>query len=146
MKYQICLSKKVIIFYSLLSPFIIYGSFYNLMNVINGTGSVISLGAFGLGGFILLPLLIITSYRRNLCKVYEDALQIGKVKYSFSSYDFSIHPYQLPFKDRPLTSLFKSEYHELIIKKKGNKEIVFQEKLEIFEKDIEKLQQSLPKF
>lgn len=146
MDYKICLSKNVLIFYIILCPFIIFGSIANLLNIINGTGSVVSLGAFSLGGFILLPLLIFASYRNNLCEVRFDGLTIKKTSYAFAKFHCSINEYDVPFKDRPIFMPFKKTNKQLVIRDKTTNSIVFSNDLDISKNDIEKLRNSLPNY
>lgn len=141
--FKICLA-KVVIFYLILAPFIIIGSIYNLIGVINGTSSIVVLGAFGLFGFVLLPLGIYSKYRYNTCIIKEDRVSISKSDYKFSDYNFSIEKYELPFKDRPIFSVLRKNYFKFVIRKKETLEVAFEEDLDIFKKDIEKMKSLLP--
>ncbi len=143
MIYKVCLSKKLVIFYSLLSTILIYASFANLMNIINSTGSVIGLGAFSMFGFILLPLLIFASYRKNLCTVTVDGVLIGKKMYPFDAYSFKISEYEIAFVDRPIVSILKKSYNKLVITKITSKKNHAEVELDIFNRDIIKLKQAL---
>ncbi|WP_143754188.1 hypothetical protein [Chryseobacterium sp. 52] len=145
MNLKICLAKKVLIFYSVIAPFIIVGSLYNLIEgVILQTSPTYRIGLFSLLGFIIMPLLLLVTYIKNKCVITEDSLRINKTVYRFSDYDFSIRQKELPFKDRPLTSLLKKKYPELVIKNINTNEIVLEKDLDIFQKDIENIKKALP--
>ena len=146
MEYKVCLSKKLVLFYSLLSTILICASFANLMNIINGTGSVISLGAFSMFGFILLPILIFASYRKNLCTVTVDGVLIGKKMYPFEAFSFKISDYEIPFVDRPIVSIFKKTYHKLVISKNTSKSNCVEQELDIFNSELKKLQQAIQQY
>ncbi|TDG36409.1 hypothetical protein EZJ43_07780 [Pedobacter changchengzhani] len=113
------------------------------MNIINGTGSVISLGAFSMFGFILLPLLLFASYRNNLCTVSVNGVRIGKKMYPFKIFKFSIADYDLPIADRPIVSTFKKTYHKLVITRNSSKSNSVEQDLDIFSSDLKKLKQAL---
>jgi hypothetical protein len=142
-EFKICLTKKTLLFYLAIVPFIVIGSVYNLIGIINQTGSVAVFSAFGLFGFVLLPIAMINTYRQGLCQIYSDRIKIGKITYRFSEYTVTIKEYQLPIKDRPLFSLFKRTYHNIVIKDNGTQKITADEELNIFQKDIEKIRSIL---
>ncbi|WP_157504877.1 hypothetical protein [Flavobacterium tegetincola] len=146
MEYKICLSKTTVIFYALLCLIIVYASIANLLSIIDGTGNVIGLGAFSLGGFVLLPLMVFFTYRNNLCTVKADGVKIGKHFYPLASYQFSIVEYKVAFKDRPLFSLLKKTKETFIVKRKGEQQVYFQEDLAIFNRDIKKLKEAIQQF
>lgn len=146
MEYKVCLSKKMVIFYSLLSTILGYASFANLMNIVNGTGSVISLGAFSMFGFILLPILIYASYRKNLCTVTVDGVLIGKKMYPFEAFNFKISEYEIPLVDRPIVSIFKKTYHKLVISKNTSKSNYVEQELDIFNRELKKLKQAIQQY
>lgn len=144
MSLKICLAKKVLIFYSVLAPFIMIGSLYNLIDgVILQKSPTYRIGLFSLFGFVIMPFLLIVTYIKNKCVISGDGVQIGKMMYPFSDYDFSIREKELAFKDRPLTSLFKKRYDELVIKRISNNEIILEKDLDVFERDIENIKNAL---
>lgn len=142
--YCICLAKKTLIFYIVLTPFIAIASFYNLIGIINGLGSAVAFGAFAMFGFILLPLMIFSKYRSTKCTIMEDRVKIFKTEYLFSDHYFEIETYELPFKDRPLFSLMKKEYARLIIKKNKSGASIYEEDLDVFRNDIDRLRDRIP--
>lgn len=145
MNLKICLAKKVLIFYAVIAPFIMFGSLYNLIEgVILQTTPTYRIGLFSLFGFIIMPFLLIVTYVKNKCVITTESMRIGKTDYKFSDYDFEIREKELPLKDRPLTSLFKKNYHDLLIKKKNTNEIVLEEPLNVFQKDLENIKNVLP--
>jgi len=139
LEFKICLAKKTLLFYLAIVPFIVIGSIYNLIGIINQTSSVAVFSAFGLFGFVLLPIAIVNTYRQGLCQIYADRIKIGKIAYQFSDYTITIKEYQLPIKDRPLFSLFKTTYHNIVIKDNDTQKITADEELNIFRKDIDKI-------
>lgn len=141
---QVCLSKKTLIFYAAITPFIAVASFYNLINIINGEGSLVTFGAFAIFGFVLMPLMIFSKYRSTKCTIMEDRVKIFKSEYPFSEYDFKIEVRELPFKDRPLYSSMKKEYARLVILEKDSKSLVFEEELDVFRNDIDKMRNLIP--
>jgi len=141
---KVNLSRSTLIFYSILAPFIMYGSFYNLMGVIAGTSTMISFGAFALFGFILLPLLLFSTYRQNRCTIHKDYISIGKKDYAFSSYNVSIIDKQLPFAQRPIFSTFRKNYSDLTILEKSTGQVVFTQDLDLSARVIEKMKEALP--
>ncbi|SFD39098.1 hypothetical protein [Flavobacterium phragmitis] len=144
MKLTICLSKTVIIFYTILAIPITIGSLHNLVyGVLFNENSTISLGAFSLFGFILLPLLIISSYRNNKCIIESDKISIGKTEYPLTIYSFSIQEKYLPLKDRPIFFLFKKTYHDLIIKEINTNRVILLKELNVFQNDIKKIRLAL---
>jgi hypothetical protein len=136
---KINLSKRTIIFYSILAPFIIFGSIYNLLGIISGTSTVISFGAFALFGFVLLPALLVSTYLQNRCTLFGDSIRIGKKDYDFNTYAVSIVEKYLPLKDRPLFSLFRKQYANLIIREKSSGQIVLNKDLDISLQAINKM-------
>lgn len=145
MNLKICLAKKVLIFYAVIAPFIMFGSLHNLIEgVILQTTPTYRIGFFSLFGFLIMPFLLIVTYIRNKSVITADSMRIGKVEYKFSDYDFEIREKELPLKDRPLTSLFKKNYQDLVIKKANTNEIVLEEPLNIFQKDLENIKRALP--
>ncbi|MCT2562073.1 hypothetical protein [Chryseobacterium herbae] len=140
------MAKKVLLFYAVLAPFIMTGSFYNLIDgVILHKNPTYRVGFFSLFGFVIMPLLLIVTYIKNKCEISRDGVKIGKIDYPFSDYDFGIREKELAFKDRPLTSLLKKEYHELVIQAKNTHEIVVEKDLDIFQKDIGNIRNALPR-
>jgi hypothetical protein len=66
MNFKVCLVKKVLIFYSVLAPFIIIGSLYNLIKgVILHESPTYRIGLFSLFGFVIMPFLLIITYVKN---------------------------------------------------------------------------------
>lgn len=136
---KINLSQRTLIFYGVLAPFIIFGSLYNLLGIISGTSTVISFGAFALFGFVLLPALLVSTYRQNRCTLFSDRISIGKKEYVFDSYAVSIVEKYLPLKERPLFSLFRTQYANLIIREKSSGQIVLNKDLDISLQAINKM-------
>jgi hypothetical protein len=146
MKLTICLAKTTVIFYSLLAPFIIVGSLYNLVKgVFANQNAVVYIGAFSLFGFILLPILIVTTYIKNKCVIQSNSVCIGKVEFSPKDYRFEIQEKLLAFKDRPIFSLLRKKYYLLIIKKIETGTVVLEKDLDVFQNDIEKIKLALPR-
>jgi hypothetical protein len=140
MKTTLSLAKKTLIFYSILAVPIMIGSFHNLIyGVILRENNSVWLGAFSLFGFILFPILLLSTYRRNKCVIENDKIIIGKSEYAFTDYNFKISEYKLSIKDRPLFSLFKSKYHNLLVENKKTKEIELEQSLDVFKSDLELL-------
>lgn len=145
MNLKISLAKKTLIFYSIIGLVISCASIYNLIwGVILHETPTYRIGIFSLFGFIIFPLLIISTYRKNKCVIYKDDVHIGKMKYRFSDYDFFIITRQLAFKDRPLFSIFKKDFFDFVIKEIGTNNIVFEKDLDVFQKDIEKIKRAFP--
>jgi len=140
---KVNLSRSTLIFYGILAPFIIVGSFYNLMGIINGTSTIISIGAFALFGFVLLPLLLFSTYKQNRCIIQSDRISIGKKDYAFSSYRVSIIDKQLPLSQRPIFSTFRKNYSDLIISEKSTGRVVFTQNLDRSTQVIEKMKAAL---
>ena len=146
MSLKICLAKKVLIFYAVLSPFIMIGSLYNLIDgIILQKTPTYRIGLFSVFGFVIMPFLLIVTYLKNKCEISGNGVKIGKIVYPSSDYHFSIREKELAFKDRPLTSLFKKKYDELVIQAKNTNEIVLEKDLDVFQKDIENIRKALPK-
>jgi len=138
---KINLSHRTLVFYSILAPFIVFGSIYNLLGIISGTSTVISFGVFALFGFILLPGLLVSTYRQNRCTLLGDRISIGKKDYVFNSYAVSIVDKYLPLKERPLFSLFRSQYSNLIIREKSSGQLVLEKDLDVSVQTVEKMKQ-----
>jgi len=137
MNLKICLAKKVLIFYSVIAPFIMYGSLHNVIHgLIVKDAPSYRIGPFSIFGFLIMPFLLVITYLRNSCIITPDSLTIFKTVYKFSDYDIYIGQKELPFKERPLTSLFKKTYDELLIKERSTNEVVEVKDLDVFEKDI----------
>ncbi len=146
MKFTICLAKTTVIFYSVLAPLIIVGSLYNVIEgVILHRAADVHIGAFSLFGFVLLPLLIAVTYIKNKCVIERDNVRIGKVDFKASAYSFAIKEFELPFKERPLFSLWKKTYSALVIQDRRTGEVALEKELAVFEKDIEKMRAALPR-
>jgi len=144
MKLTICLAKTMLIFYSLLAPVIIYASSYNLIKgVIMGQTPTVWIGPFSLFGFMLLPLLIVITYRKNKCVIQADKVTIGKSDYLSSDYSFFIHEKYLALADRPIVSLLRKTYYVFVIKRKGTNKIVLEEDIHVFQSDIRKMKLAL---
>lgn len=144
MKLTICLSKTIVIFYSLLAPIIIFASLHNLIyGLILDENSVISIGAFSLFGFILLPLLIISSYRNNKCVIETDKVSIGKTQYLSSTYNFVIQEKHLPLKERPIFFLLRKTYYSFVIKEKATGKVISIKELNVFQRDVKKIKSAL---
>ncbi|RZL51258.1 MAG: hypothetical protein EOP00_00125 [Pedobacter sp.] len=143
-KLKICLAKTVLIFYAIITPFIVYGSLYNLIKgVIIQENPSVYVGAFSLFGFILLPLLLISTYRQNICVIAVDKVKVGKQEFTVNDYSFSIAEKHLAFKDRPIFMPFKKTYYMLVVKNTTTNQIVLENDLNIFNKDLLKLRQAL---
>lgn len=131
MKQTFNLSKSTLIFYSLLAPFVIGGSFYNLYyGLILGESSHVKIGAWSLLGFVVLPLMLVATYFRNKCVITDQYVRIYKREFSRSEYDFNISDRFLAIKDRPLFSIYRKIFPTLTISEKTTGEIVFHEDLE----------------
>lgn len=145
MSFKILLAKKTLIFYCIIGVIISLASIYNLIwGVILHETPTYRIGAFSLFGFIIFPVLIISTYLKNKCLIDKDGVQIGKMKYRFSDYDFFITTHQLAFKDRPLFSILKKDYFDFVIKEIGTNNIVFEKDFDVFEKDLEKFKRAFP--
>ncbi|SHL82842.1 hypothetical protein [Flavobacterium chilense] len=144
MKLTICLSKTIVIFYSILAIPITIGSFYNLVyGLVLNQNSIIYIGAFSLFGFILLPLLIISSYRNNKCVIETDKIIIGKSEYLSSAYNFVIQEKHLPFKERPIFFLLRKTYYDFVIKEKATGKVISITELNVFQRDVKKIKSAL---
>lgn len=144
MKLTICLAKTVLIFYAFLAPIIIVASLFNLIKgLIMQQTSTVGIGPFSLFGFIILPLLIIVTYRKNKCVIQPGKVTIGKTDYLSSDYRFYINEKHLQLKDRPIVSLLKKTYHIFVIKQNGTNNIVLEEDMNVFQSDITKMKLAL---
>lgn len=144
MKLTICLSKTIVIFYSLLAPVIIFASLHNLIyGLILDENSIISVGAFSLFGFILLPLLIISSYRNNKCVIETDKISIGKNQYLSSLYNFTVQEKNLPLKERPIFFLLRKTYFDFVIKENRTGKVISVTELNVFQSDVKKIKSAL---
>lgn len=144
MKLTFNLSKSTLIFYSLLAPFVIGGSFYNLYyGLILGEGSHVKIGAWSLLGFVVLPLMLIATYLRNRCIITDQYVRIYKREFSRSEYDFAISERFLAMKNRPLFSIFRKTFHTLTITEKTTGNLVFNEDLETSSAYAEKIRSAL---
>jgi hypothetical protein len=145
MNFKISLAKNTLIFYSIIGLVIGSASIYNLIwGVILRETPTYKIGVFSLFGFIIFPVLLISTYLKNKCVIDRDGVHIGKIKYRFSDYDFFITTHQLAFKDRPLFSIFRKDYFNFVIKETGTDNIVFEKDLDVFQKDIEKMKRAFP--
>lgn len=145
MKLTLCLDKTTVIFYSIIMLPIIFGSLHNLIyGVIRDENSVVYVGAFSLFGFIILPLAILATYRKNKCVIDLEKVTIGKVDYPLSDYSFYIHEKELALKDRPLFSLLRKTYYVLVFKEKRTGKVVFENDLNVFQSDIKRIKAALP--
>ena len=144
MKQIFNLSRSTLIFYSCIAPFIIGGSIYNLVyGIILGETPTVRVGAFSLLGFVILPLLLISTYFKNKCTITEQSVLIHKTEFPRSEYDFAITERFLAMKDRPLFSIFRKTFHTLIITKKSNRSIAFEQDLETSQSYTEKFRSAL---
>ncbi|MFY1045775.1 hypothetical protein [Chryseobacterium sp. GP-SGM7] len=144
MKQHFNLSKSTLIFYTILAPFIIFGSFYNLVDgLILGKASVVKIGAWSLLGFIIFPVMIVSTYFRNRCVITERSVRIYKEEFSRSEYDFTISDRFLAIKDRPLFSIFRKTFHTLRIIKKTDGSVIFERDLETSSGYAEKIRSAL---
>jgi hypothetical protein len=142
---KICLAKKVLIFYAVIAPFIVFGSLYNLIQgIILQTTPTYRIGPFSILGFVIMPFLLIVTYVKNKCVITTDRMRIGKTEYKFSDYDFEIREKELPLKDRPLTSLLKKNYYDLVIRQANTNNIVYENPLDVFQKDLENIRRAIP--
>ncbi|MCD9854904.1 hypothetical protein LUD75_09320 [Epilithonimonas sp. JDS] len=145
MKLKICLSKTALIFYSIISPFIMFGSLYNLINgIILNKNEINFYGALSMFGFILMPILLISTYRQNVCEIYPDKIKIGKEEYPASSYNFEIEQRHLALKDRPIFFLWRKTYSYFVVRYKSNNSVVLEKDLDVFQSDILKIKSALP--
>lgn len=144
MKQTFNLSKSTLIFYSAIAPFIIGGSFYNLVyGLILGESSVVRIGAWSLLGFVILPVMLIATYLRNKYVITETYVRVYKKEFARSEYEFNITDRFLSIKDRPLFSIFRKTFHTLIITEKSHGDIVFQQDLETSSAYAEKIKSAL---
>ncbi|PYF74074.1 hypothetical protein [Pedobacter nutrimenti] len=145
MHLKICLAKKVLLFYAVIAPFIMYGSLYNLIEgVILHNSPTYRVGVFSLFGFAIMPFLLIVTYIHNKCVITTDQIRVGKNEYKFSEYDVQVREKELPFKERPITSLFKKNYYDLVVKKVNTNHVVLEKSLDVFKKDIENIKKAIP--
>lgn len=145
MNFKISLAKNTLIFYSIIGLVIGSASIYNLIwGVILQETPNYRIGVFSLFGFIIFPVLLISTYLKNKCVIDKEGVHIGKIKYRFSDYNFFITTHQLAFKDRPLFSIFRKDYFNFVIKETGTNNIVFEKDLDVFQKDIEKMKRAFP--
>lgn len=108
-----------------------------------GQTSTVGIGPFSLFGFILLPLLIVITYRKNKCVIQPDKVSIGKSDYLYSDYSFYINEKYLALGDRPIVSLLRKTYYVFVIKRKGTNKIVLEEDIHVFQSDIRKMKLAL---
>lgn len=110
MKQTFNLAKSTLTFYAFIAPFIIGGSFYNLIyGLILGESSTVRIGAFSLLGFVIFPILLISTYLRNRIVITDQNVRIHKTDFPRSQYDFAVTDRFLPFKERPLFSLLRKD-------------------------------------
>lgn len=144
MKKTFNLAKSTLIFYSFITPFIVFGSFYNLVyGLILGETPTVKVGLFSLLGFLVLPLLLVSTYIRNRMVVTDRNVRINKTDFPRSEYDFAISDRFLPLKERPLFSLFRKTFHTLVITQKSDSKVVFYEDLETSQNYAEKIKLAL---
>ncbi|RFZ89971.1 hypothetical protein D0C36_23730 [Mucilaginibacter conchicola] len=145
MKTKICLSQKVVLFYAILTPVIIFASLYNLIEgVILQHTATYRLGPFSLFGFVIMPVIVFAAYFKNICIITTDTITINKVNYPFSDYKFTLAEKELALQHRPLTSLFKKYYHYLIITDRKTNNIVLEKDLEVFDKSLNRIKELVP--
>lgn len=145
MQHTIILTKKLIIFYTILGIPIAIASFDNLVyGIILRQNANVGLGAFSIGGFILLPILIWASYRNNKCTLTLNSIKIGKTEYPYSAYKISIHYVDKTFSERPFVSLWKKTYPELVITDLEEENIFYECELSISKKELALLEKSIP--
>ena len=106
-------NRSTIVFYALLSVIVVPFGLANLYRAVTGTGGY----SIGLRSLIapVLPLLVYFSYRNGLLVLQDRGLRHGRTLYLYAEHSFSFAKRSLPLKDRPLTSLWKSEYDILQI-------------------------------
>ena len=144
MKQTFNLAKSTLIFYSFIAPFIIGGSLYNLIyGLILGETPTVKIGVFSLLGFVVLPILLISTYLRNRVVVTDSNVRINKTDFQRSDYDFTITERYLPLKERPLFSLFRKIFHTLAITKKSDGTVVFYQDLETSQTDAREIKVAL---
>ena len=140
MKQTFNLAKSTLIFYSFIAPFIIGGSLYNLVyGLMLGETPTVRIGVFSLLGFVVLPILLISTYLRNRVVVTDSNVRINKTDFQRSDYDFTITERYLPLKERPLFSLFRKIFHTLAITKKSDGTVVFYQDLETSQTDAREI-------
>lgn len=142
MAYKICLSRGTVLFYSILLPVVSLASLSNLIGMINHTNTVTGIGVFSLFGFIVLPVLIIASYRSNLLTIDDRQVRIGKKIYPRDGYKFAIKDYTLPFKERPLFSPHRKVYSKLSVKSNRGGFVQTYD-MDISTKNIQKIREQL---
>ncbi|KFC18275.1 hypothetical protein [Chryseobacterium sp. FH1] len=144
MKKTFNLAKSTLVFYAFIAPFIIGGSLYNLVyGLMLGEKPTVRIGVFSLLGFVVLPILLISTYLRNRVVVTGSNVQINKTDFPRSEYDFAITERYLPLKERPLFSLFRKIFHTLAITKKSDGTVVFYQDLETSRTDAKEIQVAL---
>lgn len=144
MKQTFNVAKSTLIFYSFIAPFIIGGSLYNLVyGLMLGETPTVRIGVFSLLGFVVLPILLISTYLRNRVVVTDSNVRINKTDFQRSDYDFTIRERYLPLKERPLFSLFRKIFHTLAITKKSDGTVVFYQDLETSQTDAREIKVAL---
>lgn len=71
------------------------------------------------------------TYVNNLAVIYEDRIRINEQVYKFSRFNFQVVHKIIPLKNRPLISLWKREYYNLIVTRKNSAQKVLEKKLAI---------------
>ncbi len=145
MKTKMCLSEKVVLFYTLLTPIIAFASIYNLVDgVILHHAATYRVGVFSLFGFVVMPLIVLITYFKNICTITTDAITINKVNYPFANFKFALTERERDLKDRPLTSLFKKNYPFLVITDLRTNTVVQDVELNVFNKSLKRMKELLP--
>lgn len=146
MNQKIILAKNIIIFYILIGLPIMYISLDNVINgIILQKNSTVGLGVLSIGGFVLIPFIIYSTYRNSKCILSENSIKVGTNEYMFQYYDAKVISKEKKITERPLFSLFKKHYPHLIITKKDNNEVFLSQALNCFKNEIELLRNNLPK-
>lgn len=144
MKLTFNLSKSTLVFYSVIAPFIIGASLYNLVyGLILGETPTVRLGLFSLFGFAVLPLLLVSTYLRNRVLITSTNVRINKTDFPISEYDFAITDRVVALKDRPLFSLFRKTFQTFAITQKSDGTVVFYQDLETSQTYADKIKQAL---
>jgi len=144
MKQTFNLSKSTLVFYSVIAPFIIGASLYNLVyGLILGETPTVRVGVFSLFVFAVLPLLLVSTYLRNRVLITSTNVRVNKIDFPRSEYDFAITDRVVALKDRPLFSLFRKTFQTLAITQKSDGTVVFYKDLETSQTYADKIKTAL---
>lgn len=137
----VCTETSMIVSLFLFTCAMYYSCLMTLKEVLEGGGLPIMMVEAIL--VLLMPILLVFTYRNNLLKFVDDGLIFEQHHYSIDRYGFAVQRHDLPFKERSIFFLWQRYAWHLHIINKTDHAVQYRVELNVFRWQLKRIQQAI---